>query len=647
MLNLRFLSRSPATGRVSRAAGVLAFIVSCLALTVAFGTAWADAPGRVARLGEYTGDVQLANEREDWHPISRNYAVTAGDNLWVSDGGRAELDVGGLQLWLAGGANVYFEQFDDFAVVARLAQGAMIIRVRAVESGDAMRVLLPQGELAFLEPGFYVVSAGAGYAPGSPGALTVRRGRAEVVAGGPPQVVNRGETVVLDGIGVRYDSYPHSLPGGFEAWANARDRRIDRWENRYGSYSNPWLIGVRDLDDYGSWTTTYEYGRIWYPTTVAANWAPYRFGRWAWVQPWGWTWIDDAPWGFAPAHYGRWVRIGGRWGWSPGEYVGRPVYAPALVTFFGGNGWSVNASVGPTFSWVPLGWNEPYVPWYTYSPNYWRQVNRPYVRNLAEEPWRPRTYVHAAVPGAVTAVPSAAFVSGRPVAQAYVRNLAEGVVRNAPPARIGEVVPQFAPARSAGPDVVRGAPPSVQVPQQQVRPGEINRFPASGGVRERAPVVPNTNVVQPATRDDPNPVVGRPAAPSQPLQPVQPKPPFPQPPQSQAPRPYAMPPGQTSPNPALREPGTPMPKERGPQQRPLIVEQQAPSPVPRPVERNEYRAAPTPALPPRAQPAPTVPPVEQRPSNARPVVVEQPPPQPKPVQKHEQKPEQPPRTSQN
>ena len=82
---------------------------------------------------------------EDWHPISRNFAVTAGDNLWVSDGGRAELDVGGLQFWLAGGANVYFEQFDDFAVVARLTQGAMIVRVRAMESGDATRVLLPQG----------------------------------------------------------------------------------------------------------------------------------------------------------------------------------------------------------------------------------------------------------------------------------------------------------------------------------------------------------------------------------------------------------------------------------------------------------------------------------------------------------------------
>lgn len=639
MLNLHTLSRTPSVGTASMAGRLLAIIFACLALLSAGNTAWADAPGRVARLGEYTGDVQLANEREDWHPISRNFAVTAGDNLWVSDGGRAELDVGGLQFWLAGGANVYFEQFDDFAVVARLTQGAMIVRVRAMESGDATRVLLPQGELALLEPGFYVVSAGAGYAPGSPGALTVRRGRAEVVAGGAPQLVNRGETVVLDGIGVRYDSYPPGLPGGFEAWANTRDRRIDRWESRYGSYSNPWLIGLRDLDDYGSWTTTYEYGRVWYPTTVAANWAPYRFGRWAWVQPWGWTWIDDAPWGFAPAHYGRWVRIGGRWGWCPGEYSGRPVYAPALVTFFGGNGWSVNASVGPTFSWVPLGWNEPYVPWYTYSPNYWRQVNRPYVRNVAEEPWRPRTYVHAAIPGAVTAVPSAAFVSGRPVAQTYVRNLAEGVVRNAPPARIGEVVPQFAPSRSASPDIVRGVPPSVQgsAPVPSVRPGEINRFPASGGVRERAPVMPNSNVVQPPVRQDPNPVAGRPGVmPSPQVQPAQPRPV----PQQQ----YGVPPGQVSPNPALREPGIPMPKDRGTMQRPAVVEQ--PAPAPRAVERNERRVTPTPALqPPSAPPTPVAPHAEQRPAQPKPAVVEQAPP-PKPMPKRESAPE-PPRTSQN
>lgn len=563
--------------------------VAVLALTF-FGlsAAWAEVPGRVARLSEFAGDVQLANEREDWHPISRNFAVTAGDNVWVSDGGRAELDVGALQVWLSGGANVYFEQFDDQSLVARLSQGSMAVRIRAWEAQDAMRIFTQQGEISLLQPGFYVINAGGAYAPTS---LSVKSGQAEVIGGGPTQVVNRGETVVLDGIGVRFDSYGAGAVGGFEAWAMARDRRIERWESRYAGSVSPWMIGARDLDDYGRWTTQYEYGRVWFPTTVAANWAPYRFGRWSWVQPWGWTWVDDAPWGFAPFHYGRWVRVGGRWGWCPGEYVARPVYAPALVTFFGGNGWSISASAGPTYSWVPLGWNEPYVPWYNYSTNYWRQVNRPYVRNIAEEPWRPRTYVHASVPGAVTAVAGATFTGGRPVAQNYIRNITERDLRSAPPARIGEVLPQIQPGRSGIPPVV--TPPGV-------RPGEINRFPAaSGGVRERAPVTPNVNVPQPRVWQDPNPS-------TRPQPPIQ--------------APGVAPRAPVSENPGLRERATPMPKERD------RIDQVAPradAPV-------EYRAAPpadrrsvAPAYP---APAPQV---QQAPRAIAPMP--QPAPQPAPV----------------
>jgi len=39
--------------------------------------------------------------------------------------------------------------------------------------------------------------------------------------------------------------------------------------------------------------------------------------------------MDDAPWGFAPFHYGRWVYIETVWVWVPGPIVVRPVYAPA------------------------------------------------------------------------------------------------------------------------------------------------------------------------------------------------------------------------------------------------------------------------------------------------------------------------------
>ena len=99
--------------------------------------------------------------------------------------------------------------------------------------------------------------------------------------------------------------------------------------------------------------------------------------RWVWVRPWGWTWVDEAPWGFAPFHYGRWVHWGGRWGWWPGAYVARPVFAPALVAWVGSSNWGVSVNVGgPAIGWVPLAPREVYVPWYRTTPRYVDRVNR-------------------------------------------------------------------------------------------------------------------------------------------------------------------------------------------------------------------------------------------------------------------------------
>jgi hypothetical protein len=95
------------------------------------------------------------------------------------------------------------------------------------------------------------------------------------------------------------------------------------------------------------------------------GWAPYSAGRWIHDPYYGWSWVDAAPWGWAPYHYGRWVHVSGYWGWAPGPVVVRPRYAPALVAFFGGGGFSVGISIGaPRVGWVALGWGEPIVPWW-------------------------------------------------------------------------------------------------------------------------------------------------------------------------------------------------------------------------------------------------------------------------------------------
>ena len=88
-------------------------------------------------------------------------------------------------------------------------------------------------------------------------------------------------------------------------------RRTDRRYARSSAHatSRRDVIGYEDLDEYGTWRVVAEYGNVWIPRSVPADWAPYRYGHWAWIDPWGWTWVDDAPWGFAPFHYGRWARV--------------------------------------------------------------------------------------------------------------------------------------------------------------------------------------------------------------------------------------------------------------------------------------------------------------------------------------------------
>src|SRR5207245_2677331 len=57
------------------------------------------------------------------------------------------------------------------------------------------------------------------------------------------------------------------------------------------------------------------------------------------------------------------AQLRGPGAWAPGPVVVRPVYAPALVAFFGGP--SVHVAIGvPGVSWVALGWGEPLVPWW-------------------------------------------------------------------------------------------------------------------------------------------------------------------------------------------------------------------------------------------------------------------------------------------
>ena len=332
-----------------------------------------DPPSRVARISYLDGNVSFQpSGTEDWSAAAKNRPVTVGDKLWTDQDSRAELQAGQASMHLGSMTALSFLNLDENITQVRVAEGAVNFRVREMREGDLYEIDTPNAAFTVKEAGAFRIDVNEN---GDGTRITVIRGEGEVTAGGRTYEVRAGEQAELNGVDEpEYRTSSAPAPDDLDRWATDRDLKEDHSESaRYVSRDVP---GYSDLDDYGSWREEPEYGPVWYPRTVEVGWAPYSYGYWNWVGPWGWTWVDYAPWGFAPFHYGRWSYIGNSWGWCPGPIYARPFYGPAFVGFVGGGfGFGFGGGFGGGIGWFPLGFREPFHPWYHNSANYFRNVN--------------------------------------------------------------------------------------------------------------------------------------------------------------------------------------------------------------------------------------------------------------------------------
>ena len=331
-----------------------------------------DPPGRVARLSLMDGEVSLAPAgTEEWADGVLNRPITSGDRLSVGADGRAELQIGTASVHLDRSTGFEFIELDDDVMQMSLTEGVATMRVRTLGDRENIQVETPNATVHFRHPGDYTVQVD----PATDRTIVrTRNGEAEVTGANKSFRVRadeEGAFTGLDGLTANIGKLPPRT--AFESWANDRDRRGDTSES--ARYVSREVVGYEDLDDEGDWIDEPEYGHVWRPRYVVHDWAPYRYGRWGWVAPWGWTWIDDARWGFAPFHYGRWAFVRHRWCWVPGPRHIRPYYAPALVGWVGGPSVSVSLSFGHGVGWYPLAPREVYRPWYRHTPRYVRHVN--------------------------------------------------------------------------------------------------------------------------------------------------------------------------------------------------------------------------------------------------------------------------------
>lgn len=620
------------------------------------GFALADPPSRVARLASTSGAISFSPGGEDvWVQAAVNRPLTSGDRVWADAHSRAELQLGDTAIRLGANTSLTLLNLDDRATQLRLAQGRLNLRVRHLDRDEGFEVDTPNLALTIRRPGNYRIEVDP---DGGATRVAVRDGQAEVAGDGNAFAMEPGQAALFQGTGLR--DYDFLTPPGrddIDRWASDRDRRWD--DSPSARYVPRDLIGYQDLDDNGNWRQVEGYGPVWQPTRVAADWAPYRDGHWAWVAPWGWTWVDAAPWGFAPSHYGRWARIDRDWCWVPGPVAVRPVYAPALVAFVGGNNFQIasrggggGAPVGAV-GWFALGPHDVYRPSYPVSRDYFGRINHGGTVIAPAQITRiyntinvttvntnvtTITYVNQQVPGAVVAMPRAAFVQSRSVAHEGV-TLGSALVASTPVVGVATVAPvhgsvlgpapiaNFAPPPPAvwsRPVVTKTTPPPAPVPfvaRQNALANNPGQPPEPA--TERAAVrAPEAAPIKPVTAPAPVALPPSPALPTRTAQPtIPPSVAPPTPPSAVPPTPpsvvpptvlpqIAMPPGRHDMPRGQREPngqeGRPLRPTDIAARPPEFARPAAAQPAPGPV--------PTVVLAPAAAPAPAV--VAARPPQA-------------------------------
>jgi hypothetical protein len=301
------------------------------------------------RISLIEGDVQVKTpDAADWGLASINGPLMEGDQIWVPDGGR-------LELQLNGGSYVRLDQNSALQVLSLdrdssqfyLSQGHAYIYFRA-PGGNLIQIDTPDSSTRAFDRAIFRVDMSDQYQYTD---VAVYKGYVETENQVGRTRINAGEMLSV-GQDTDGEVAPMGAPDDWEEWNKDRNHRIFARRGASSRYLPPELSAYSyDFDTSGRWVDVPDYGYCWTPTlAVGVSWAPYRFGRWTWIGG-DYVWISYDPWGWVPYHYGRWsyiVNIG--WCWVP-PAAGDVYWGPGYV------GWVIT---GDYVSWVPLAPGEIY-----------------------------------------------------------------------------------------------------------------------------------------------------------------------------------------------------------------------------------------------------------------------------------------------
>jgi hypothetical protein len=437
----------------------------------------------MARISLIDGDVQvLIQDTTDWTAGVVNLPLNEGDRMWVPDNSRAELQ---LQrgVYIRADADTALDVLTITQDSAQfyLDRGHIYINnrrggIKTAQVDTPMSSIRSYDNSIMMidvsEDGVTEVSVLKGYA-----FAESRAGATRVAAGNTLTI--RGED--------NADVAPLGSPDDWERWNVDRDRSLTAWGESSRYLPDELHEYSSDFDENGRWQYVADYGYIWTPTVVTAGWAPYTAGRWLWIRG-SYVWIDYDPWGWVPCHYGRWAFVSPYgWSWVPPS-AGAVYWGPGFV------GWIVT----PTYvAWVPLAPGEIYYGYGYYGP--WsKNITNVNINTVVVN----RRYRNASVANSVVAVQRDSFGTGRRTPVKIKENpFAE--TRQRPGGDINIVPPRGKPKQ---PVII--VPPerreSVRnLPQLPVRDGRRPVVPPSTATRTERPAVTPPAVAPPAAKKPP------------------------------------------------------------------------------------------------------------------------------------------------
>ena len=320
-----------------------------------------DVKARVMRVSLLAGEVKLRrHDSADWERAELNRPVIEGDTLTTANEARLEIQVDATNFIRVGPNSILrIVTLRDEGVAVSVVEGTVSLRLAKFDAGKQFFELDgPKTTFAAEKDGLYRMDVDSNGRV----RLTARKGgRARIYSEKSGFALRDGRTaeLIVDGPDAgEWEMLVAAAADTWDNWIEERDQVLARRVRQGPRYYDEDIWGAEDLESYGVWMKTSDYGWVWRPhnevISTYANWAPYRYGHWVWVSPYGWTWVGSEPWGWAPYHFGRWVYHDGYWAWSPrSQYQRRRSWwRPALVAFV------IDISFGDQICWYPLDYRD-------------------------------------------------------------------------------------------------------------------------------------------------------------------------------------------------------------------------------------------------------------------------------------------------